>query len=131
MKARMAGLLLVTGVLLGSLAFLLVNMSQRGQGENGVGFTYRGEFYSQTDAEVRPERLGPFLERDVRIRDTTTDVRAITGLDPETAVAAQIRDSPSGPSKDGVAWLLMTRDDDLAAVPWSDPGLAAAVYPEE
>jgi hypothetical protein len=106
-------------------------MSQRGHGESGVGFTYRGEFYRETDAEVRDERLGSFLERDLAIRDTTTDVRAITGLDPETAVAARIRDSPSGPSKDGVAWLLMVRDDDLAAVPWSDPELAAAVYPEK
>ena len=126
----MVGVLLASGVLLVSLALLLVNISQRGHGETGVGFTYRGEFYSQTGAEVRRERLGSFLEREVRIRDTTTDVRAITGIDPETAVAAWIRDSPSGPSKDRAAWLLMTRDEDLAAVPWSNPELAAAVRPE-
>ena len=129
MRSRLAGALLVSGVVLGLLA-LLVTMSQRGHGENGVGFTYRGEFYSQTSAEVLPERLGPFLERDVAIRDTTTDVRAIAGIDPDAAVAARIRDSPGGPSEGGVAWLLMTRDDDVAAVPWSDHDLASVVYPE-
>ncbi len=60
-------------------------------------------------------------------QDTTVDVRAITGVGPGTAVAARIPSMPGTPAEHHPAWLLMSPDPDLAADPWNDPGLAAAV----
>ncbi|HLL51317.1 MAG TPA: hypothetical protein VK356_11675 [Thermomicrobiales bacterium] len=121
----------VTNVLLLLWIGLLAGcQSQNGEGETGSGFNYRGEFYGMAGAEVRRDRLGVVLRRDVEFRDTTIDVRSITGIEPDTAVAALIRDAGGTPAEGGVAWLLMSPKDDLAANPWSDPDLAAALYPE-
>jgi hypothetical protein len=102
-----------------------------GEGANGSGFDYRDEFYGMSSAEVRSDRLGPVLDRDVRFRDTRADVRAIVDVDPSTAVAARLQDVGGTPAEDGVAWLLMSPDADLAADPWADPDLVVALYPDQ
>jgi hypothetical protein len=114
-----------------STALLAGCQGQNGEGETGSGFNYRGLSYGMSGAEVRRDRLGAVLRRDVEFRDTTTDVRTITGIEPDTAVAALIRDAGGTPAEGGVAWLLMSPKDDLAANPWSDPELADAVYPDQ
>lgn len=124
--------MLVVGSIVALLAALAVPVtllleSRQGQGESGNGFTLRGEFYLMSGAEVREERLGAVLDRAVPIRDTTADVRAITGVDPGVAVAALVHDMAGTPAADGSAWLLMSPDEDLAADPWSDDDLAGAV----
>jgi hypothetical protein len=123
-KSRM-----VVCVLLLSTALLVSCEDQNGEGETGSGFNYRGEFYGMSGAEVRRDRLGVVLHRDVQFRDTTTTVRVIIGIEPDTAVAARIRGAGGTPAEGGVAWLLMSPEDDLTANPWSDPDLAASVYP--
>ena len=105
-------------------------VSQDGEGDNGTGFNYRDKFYGLSSAEVRSDRLGPVLDRDVGFRDTSTDVRAILDVDPATAVAARVHDVPGTPADDGVAWLLASPDADLTVDPWADPGLVVAIYPD-
>jgi hypothetical protein len=126
------------GVIAVSVSALAVTMlvavgyfSQRGVGENGAGFNYRDKFYGMSGAEVRSDRLGPFLDRDIGFHDASTDVRAIVDVAPDTAVAARVRDVGGTPAEDGVAWLLMSPVADLAANPWADPDLVVAVYPNQ
>ena len=124
-RAVVAGLVAVvlgTGTLAG---FALIGGD--GEGPNGAGFTYRGDFYGMSGAEVRPDRLGPVMDRDVLIMDTTTDVREVLGIDPGTAVAARITDIAGTAAEDGVAWLLMSPDQHVAADPWAYAEVADAL----
>ena len=99
------------------------------ENSNGTGATYRGAFYSLSAGEVRADRLGAVLARDLGFQDTTTDLRVIRGIEPHTAVAARIAYAPGTPAERGPAWLLMSPDPDLAADPWATPGLAAVLHP--
>ena len=110
----------------GALAGLALRDSG-GEGANGAGFTYRGDFYGMSGAEVRPERLGPVLERGVPAMDTRTDVREILGIDPAVAVAAHFRDVGGTAAEEGAAWLLMSPQQDVVADPWADPDVSDAV----
>ena len=100
-----------------------------GEGPNGSGFTYRGDFYGMSGAEVRPDRLGPVMDRNVPMMDTTTDVREVLGIDPGTAVAARLTDIAGTAAEDGAAWLLMSPDQEVAADPWAHPEVADALSP--
>jgi hypothetical protein len=128
-RAILAGAVLAVG--LGLVAALAYASAQNGEGANGAGFDYRGQFYSMSGAEVRRERLGPVLDRSVALRDTSTDVRAILDIDPGIAVAARVHDMGGTASEGRSAWLLMSPDVDLAADPWSDADLVSAVHPAE
>ena len=108
---------------------LLVTLHERGQGPSGSGLTYRGEFYAMSGAEVRQDRLGPVIDRDVPVMDATTDVREISGVDPDLAVAAHLSDIGGTAAEDGAAWLLMSPDADVAADPWAHAEVADAVEP--
>jgi hypothetical protein len=101
-----------------------------GEGPSGAGFTYRGEFYSLSGAEVRPDRLGEVLDSGVAFQDTTTDVRRIAGISVADAVAAsmEVQDGELGELRR--AWLLLSPDLDKAADPWSDPDLVKVVEPQ-
>ncbi|MGD8202425.1 hypothetical protein ACQE98_17425 [Ornithinimicrobium sp. W1679] len=109
---------------------LTLVMDPDGQGANGTGFTYRGEFYGVSGAEVRPERLGDVLEQDVAFQDTTTDVRRIAGVGAEVAVAALISLPEVGTGQAEPAWFLSSPVPELAADPWSDAELSSVVQPQ-
>ena len=110
----------------GSLAGFALRGSG-GEGENGAGFNYRGEFYGMSGAEIRADRLGPVLDRDIPIMDTSTDVREVLGIDPATAVAAYLRDAGGTAAQNGAAWLLMSSDPEVAADPWAHPDVSEAL----
>ena len=121
---------LVVGVSLLALGWVLtLVIDPEGQGANGTGFTYRGEFYAVSGAEVQPERLGDVLDEDVAFQDTTTDVRRIAGVSADVAVAALISLPEDGTGQARSAWLLSSPTPDLAADPWSDPGLSPVIQP--
>lgn len=122
------GVVVGVALLLTSWVLQLV-LDTAGQGANGAGFTYKSEFYALSDAEVRPERLGAVLEEDVAFQDTTTDVRRITGVSADVAVAALVSVPPVGSSQAKQAWLLLSPEPDLAADPWSDAELSSAIQP--
>ncbi|MGD8202000.1 hypothetical protein ACQE98_15280 [Ornithinimicrobium sp. W1679] len=109
---------------------LTLVMDPDGQGANGTGFTYKGEFYGLSGAEVRPERLGDVLEEDVAFQDTTTDVRRIAGVSADVAVAALISLPEIGGGPAEPAWFLLSTAPDLAADPWSDAELSSVVQPQ-
>lgn len=104
-------------------ALVLVSAGE-GEGPSGAGFTYRGEFYLMSGAEVRNEKLGRVLADSVPMTDTTTDVREIVGVEPDVAVAAYVRYAGGTPAEGGAAWLLMSPDDDVAAKPWEAPSVS-------
>ncbi len=104
-------------------------MDPDGEGASGAGFTYRGEFYALSDAEVRVDRLGDVLDEDVAFQDTTTEVRLIIGVSADIAVAALINVPEVGPGEARQTWLLLSPEPDLAADPWSDAELSLAVQP--
>jgi hypothetical protein len=109
---------------------VLAGFALRGGGgaaPNGAGFHYRDEFYGMSGAEIRADRLGPVLDRDVPILDTRTDVREVLGIDPATAVAAYLRDMGGTAAENGAAWLLMSPDREVAADPWAHPGVSDAL----
>lgn len=118
----------VSLVLLGWVLTLVIDPD--GQGANGTGFTYRGEFYGVSGAEVRPERLGDVLDEDVAFQDTTTDVRRIAGVSADVAVAALISLPEVGTGQAEPAWFLSSPTPDLAADPWSDAELSSVVQPQ-
>ena len=121
---------LASGVLVvGAVASFAV-LGSDGEGPSGAGFTYRDEFYGMSGAAVRPDRLGPVMDRDVPIMDTTTDVRQISGIDADIAVAARLVDVGGTAAEDGAAWLLMSPDPAVAADPWAHPEVADALNPE-
>ncbi len=120
---------LAAGVLVVGAVASLALVGSDGEGPSGTGFTYRGDFYGMSGAEVRPDRLGPVTDRDVPIMDTTTDVREVLGIDAETAVAARIVNAAGTAAEDGVAWLLMSPDPDVAANPWTHAEVAGAIIP--
>lgn len=125
---------MVDGVLLGVTlilaAWLLTQVvDPDGEGASGTGLTYRGEFYLLSDAEVRPDRLGEVLERDVAFQDTTTVVRLITDMSPEVAVAALLPRHDGRGDEARQTWLLLSPQPGLAADPWSEAGLSDAVHP--
>lgn len=122
---------LVIGVSLLLLGWVLtLVMNPDGQGANGTGLTYRGEFYGVSGAEVRPERLGDVLEEDVAFQDTTTDVRRIAGVGADVAVAALISLPEVGTGQAEPAWFLSSPVPDLAADPWPDAELSSVVQPQ-
>ena len=104
-------------------------VGNEGEGTSGAGFTYRDDFYGLSGAEVRSDRLGPVMDRDVPIMDTTTDVREVLGVDPEIAVAARLTDIGGTAAEDGAAWLLMSPDPDVAADPWAHLEVEDALNP--
>ncbi len=118
----MCGALLVLGCVL--------VVEPRGQGANGTGLSYRGEFYVLSGAEVQPERLGHVLDEDVAFQDTTTEVRRIAGVRPDVAVAALISLPEGRTGKAEPAWSLLSPKPDLAADPWSDAELSSVVQPQ-
>lgn len=113
----------------GVVSLAMLQGAREDDNSNGTGANYRGEFYSLSAGEVRGDRLGAVLERDLGFQDTTIDLREIDGVDPGTAVAAHIAYAPGTPAERRPAWLLMTPDPDLAADPWTNPDLAAALRP--
>ena len=115
--------LVVTGGLLAGFAL----RGGGGEAPNGAGFTYLDTFYWMSGAEIRPDRLGPVLDRDIPIMDTSTDVREVLGIDPATAVAAKLRDIGGTAAQNGAAWLLMSPDPEVAADPWSHVGVSDAL----
>lgn len=120
---------IAAGVLaIGAVASIYI-VGNDGQGPSGSGFTYRGDFYAMSGAEIRPDRLGPVIDRDVPIMDTTTDVREVLGIDAETAVAARVVDIGGSAAEDGAAWLLMSPDPEVAADPWAHSEVAGALIP--
>lgn len=119
-----AGVLIV-----GAVASFAVVRSD-GEGPSGSGFTYRNEFYAMSGAEVRSDRLGPVMERNVPIMDTTTDVREVFGVDAEIAVAARLVNVGGTAAADGAAWLLMSPDPDVASDPWAHSEVAGALTPK-
>ncbi len=118
-----AGVVVVAGV----AGFAVLGSD--GEGPNGSGFTYRGDFYGLSGAEVRTERLGPVLERDVPIMDTTADVREVVGVDPEIAVATHLTDVGGTSAQGDGAWRLMSPDAEVTADPWAHPDVMDAVNP--
>jgi hypothetical protein len=96
---------------------------------SGNGLDYRARFYGLSPAEVRGDRLGPFLARDIAFRDVATDLGLIGGVDADTAVAAWIEQAPGTAAEHRPAWLAMASDPDAAADPWSSPGVAPALRP--
>lgn len=104
--------------------------SDPGQGRSGAGFDYRGEFYSLSSAEVPRSRLGPPLDSGIPFQETTVDVRAIDGIDPEVALAALV-DVPDAAGAPARMWFVLSPQPDLAADPWSLPELAAVLGPAE
>lgn len=101
-----------------------------GEGSSGTGLTYDGEFYLLSGAQVRPDRLGPVLADDVAFQDTTTQLRAITGVRADVAVAALLDVPRLGSARPQQAWQLLSPEPDLAADPWSDGLLSLAVQPD-
>ena len=92
---------------------LLTGLALRGgggEGSHGAGFNYRDEFYGMSGAEIRADRLGPALDRDMPIMDSRTDVREIFGIDAGIAVAAYLCVVGGTPAENGAAWLLMSPD---------------------
>jgi hypothetical protein len=123
--AGLAASVLVVGAVAG---FAVIGSD--GEGPNGSGFTYRDDFYGMSGAEVRPDRLGPVLDRDVPIMYTTTDVREVLGIDAELAVAARLVNAGGTAAEGGAAWLLMSPDPEVAADPWAHPEVADALNPK-
>jgi hypothetical protein len=121
--SAVAAVVVVAG---GSLAGLALR-GGGGEAPNGAGFNYRDQFYGMSGAEIRPGRLGPVLDRDIPIMDTSTDVREVLGIDPATAVAAYLHDVGGTAAENGGAWLLMSPDQELAADPWGHPGVSDAL----
>ena len=122
---------LVVGVTVLVLGWVLtLVLDPRGHGANGTGFSYRGEFYGLSGAEVRPERLGDVLDEDVAFQDTTTDVRRIVGVGADVAVAALISLPEVGSGTAEPTWSLLSPDPDLASDPWSDAELSSVVQPQ-
>jgi hypothetical protein len=101
-----------------------------GEGPSGAGFTYRGEFYWLSGAEVRPDRLEEVLDSGVAFQDTTTDLRRIAGISMDDAVAASMEVQDRAPGEPRRAWLLLSPDLEKAADPWSDPELVQVVEPQ-
>jgi hypothetical protein len=128
-RAGVGGLGIGVSLLLLGWVLALV-MDPDGQGANGTGFTYRGEFYGLSGAEVRPERLGDVLDEKVAFQATATEVRRITGVSADVAVAALIGVPEVGSGQVEQAWFLLSPKPDLAADPWSDAELSSAVQPE-
>ena len=127
---RLAAAVSVLAVTSAAGAVAVERLSGRGEGPSGTGLRYGGAFYLLSGAEVLDARLGPVLDRDVPFQDTSTALRGIVDVDPSVAVAALVRDVGGTPSAGGSAWLLLSPDEDLAARPWADPALAAAVHAE-
>lgn len=100
-----------------------------GQGANGTGFSYQGVFYVLSGAEVRPERLGDVVAEGVPFRETTTDVRLITRVGADLAVAARIGLPSDDHGPERHAWLLLSPRPELAADPRADERLAPAIQP--
>lgn len=128
-RAVVGGLVIGVALLLLGWVLTLV-IDPDGQGANGTGFTYRGEFYGLSGAEVRAERLGDVLDEEVAFQDTTTEVRRITGVSADVAVAALISVPEVGSGQAEQAWLLLSPEPHLAADPWSDAELSSAVQPQ-
>lgn len=63
-------------------------------------------------------------------QDTTTEVRRITGVSADVAVAALISVPEVGSGQAEQAWLLLSPEPHLAADPWSDAELSSAVQPQ-
>lgn len=97
--------LLVVGLGAGLLASRL---HPGGDTANGTGLTYRDRFYWASGVQVRDDALGATVAEAVRFQDSTADLRAIEGLDPQTTLAAWL------PSLDGSAggarWTLVSTD---------------------
>ncbi|CAA9381776.1 MAG: hypothetical protein AVDCRST_MAG32-1713 [uncultured Nocardioides sp.] len=127
-RPRAVALAATAVLVLGAVAGFAL-MGSDGEGATGSGFTFRGDFYSLSGAEVRSDRLGPVMDRDVPIMDTTTDVREVLGINPDIAVAARLTDVGGTAAEGGAAWLLMSPDPDVAADPWSYPDVADALNP--
>lgn len=127
-RVVVGGLAIGIALLLSGWVLALV-MDPDGQGANGSGFTYRGEFYGLSDAEVRAERLGRVLNENVAFQDTTAEVRLITGVSADVAVAALISMPEFGTGQARQAWLLLSPKPGLAADPWSDAQLSSAIQP--
>ena len=127
-RAVVGGLAMGVAVLLFGW-LLAVVIDPGGVGATGNGFTYRGQFYGLSDAQVRPERLGGVLDKNVAYQDTTAEVRLITGVSADVAVAASISVAEAGANQARQGWLLLSPDPDLAANPWSDAELSSAIQP--
>lgn len=121
---------LAAGVLVVAAVASFAVVGRDGEGPTGAGFTYRDDFYAMSGAEVRPARLGVVMDRDVPIMDTTTDVRAILGIDVEVAVAARLVDVGGTAAEGGAAWLLMSPDPEVAADPWAHPEVSGVLTPK-
>lgn len=79
-----------------------------GEGANGTGFLFEGRFYWASGQEVRADALGDLIAQDVLFQDTTTDLRGITGLDPDTTLAALLPSLNGSPG--GLRWTLVSVD---------------------
>ncbi len=126
----MVGALIMAAVLLLSGWVLIRAVDPDGRGASGAGFTYRGDFYALSSAEVRPDRLGDVLDEQVPFQDTTTEVRRILGVSPDVAVAARLSPPEVGSGQGEQTWLLLSPAPDLAADPWSDRELSSVVQPQ-
>jgi len=75
---------------------------------SGVIVRYEGRDYWVSDYEVVASALGDTLATDLPFQDTTADVRAIEGLDPEVTVAAYL--PPLSTASPTAGWRLVSTD---------------------
>ena len=75
---------------------------------SGVIVRYDGRDYWVSDYEVADSALGDQLATDLPFQDTTTDVKAIHGQDPEVTVAAYL--PPLSTASPQAGWRLVSTD---------------------
>jgi hypothetical protein len=86
-----------------------------GDTATGTGLTYDGRFYWASGLQVKDSALGPSVATAVPFQDRTADLREITGLPPETTLAALLPSLDGSPG--GLRWTLVSTDQDRGTNP--------------
>jgi hypothetical protein len=109
------------------VALVALVACSRGDGAiGGSGLRYHDTMYWTTSALVLDGALGADLGTGLQFEDTTADLRSITGVDPEVALALRIH-GRSAPADE--TWVLVNAEDHRVYDPWSDDRLAKVLEP--
>lgn len=86
---------------------------------SGNVVVHDGRTYFVSSLEVSTDRLGASIAQDVPYQDTTADLRAVDGFDPEVTLAAYV--PPQSSAVPRTTWLLASTDPTV----WTDPDTLA------